>query len=199
MSTLLRQMKVAKGTVLFAPGQPCPGFLSLRSGCIRVSLTGANGREVVLYRVHPGEVCLQSFTCLIEGRPYTAEGVVEQDLTGTLSPPEVFHARLAEDAAFRQSVFAAVAHRFADFEQLVEDVALTGFDARLARVLLRLMDENDCLQATHDQLAAETASGRAFVSRRLAEFARQGWVRLARGQVQILDRDRLSQIAAQER
>jgi CRP/FNR family transcriptional regulator len=32
----------------------------------------------------------------------------------------------------------AAARRFADFERLVEDVALTGFEARLARALLRL-------------------------------------------------------------
>lgn len=199
MSLRPRQMKLPKGSVLFAPGQPCPGFLSLASGTIRVSLTGANGREVVLYRVHPGEVCLQSFTCLIEDRPYTAEGVVEADLEGTLLPPGLFQARLADDPAFRASILAAVAHRFADFEQLVEEVALTGFDARLARVLLRLRDASGDVVATHDQLAAETASGRAFVSRRLAEFAKLGLVHLARGRVTVLDTQALDQIAAQER
>jgi hypothetical protein len=47
---------------------------------------------------------------------------------------------MAEDADFRADIFGSVARRFGDFEQLVEDVALIGFDARLARTLLRLRE-----------------------------------------------------------
>lgn len=54
-------MRVPAGTVLFRPQEPCRGFLALRSGSIKVSLTSASGREIVLYRVHPGEICLQTF------------------------------------------------------------------------------------------------------------------------------------------
>jgi CRP/FNR family transcriptional regulator len=48
---------------------------------------------------------------------------------------------MAEDPEFRADIFGSVARRFGDFEQLVEDVALIGFDARLARTLLRLRDD----------------------------------------------------------
>ncbi|PCH70265.1 MAG: cyclic nucleotide-binding protein, partial [Rhodobacteraceae bacterium] len=74
------------GTVLFRPGQECPGFVRLQSGSIRVTLSAANGREVVLYRVAPGDVCLQTFACLTDGRSYSAEGVAEQDIVGEIMP-----------------------------------------------------------------------------------------------------------------
>lgn len=184
------------GTVLFAPGQDCPGFLRVREGSVRVTLTGAAGRAVVLYRVGPGDVCLQTFACLTEGRSYSAEGRAETDLRAELLPHAAFRRAMAQDDSFRAEVLQAVARRFADFEQLVEDVALTGFDARLARALLRLAGADGRLDLTHDALAAETASGRAFVSRRLAEFARQGLVAPGRGQLRLLDRAGLEQIAA---
>lgn len=92
----------------------------------------------------------------------------------------------------------AVSRRFHDFERLVEDVALIGFDARLARALLRLGKSGDHLTVTHDRLAAETASGRAFVSRRLAEFQRMGLVETGRGSLKLVNRDGLSRIAADE-
>ena len=111
---------------------------------------------------------------------------------------KLFRRAMADDEAFRSEILHAVARRFADFEHLVEDVALTGFDTRLARALLRLA-KDDSVTATHEALAAETASGRAFVSRRLAEFARQGLVELARGRVTLLDRAGLERIAADER
>lgn len=186
------------GDVLFRPDEDCKGFVVLEKGTIRVSLTAANGREIVLYRVHPGEICLQTFNCLVEGRVYSAEGVAETALEGAVVPPDEFRRLLAEDASFRDRVFTAVAHRFADFEQLIEDVALTGFDARLARVLLRLADERLCVNATHETLAVEAGSGRAVVSRQLGQFAREGWVELRRGQTHILDRAQLERIAGGE-
>lgn len=197
--TALRRLSAPAGTVLFAPGQECPGFLRLDSGRIRVTLTAPNGREVVLYRVGPGDVCLQTFACLTDGRRYSAEGVAETDVTGEMLPHAAFRTEMANNEAFRAEVLTAVARRFADFEQLVEDVALTGFDARLARTLLRLAGPDGAVAATHEALAAETASGRAFVSRRLGEFARQGWVAGGRGSLRLLDREALSRIAAGER
>ncbi|MGR3761828.1 Crp/Fnr family transcriptional regulator [Roseobacteraceae bacterium NS-SX3] len=183
------------GTVLFRPGEECPGFVRLSSGRIRVTLTAANGREVVLYRVGPGDVCLQTFACLTEGRAYGAEGVAETALEGEIVPHADFRRAMSEDAGFRSEVLAAVARRFGEFEQLVEDIALTGFDARLARVLLRLAGDEGTVRITHEALAAETASGRAFVTRRLREFARLGLVEQGRGRVRILDRARLKQTA----
>lgn len=192
-------LTASKGDILFSPGAPCAGFVLLDSGTIRVSLTARNGREVVLYRVSPGDICLQTFSCLIENRTYSAEGIAETDLTGRIVPADAFRARLGQDPAFRDSVFSSVAHRFSDFEQLVEDVALTGFDARLARTLLRLVGPDGTLSATHDQLAAETASGRAFVSRRLAEFSRRGLVDPGRGTLRVTDMDGLRRVAADDR
>jgi len=187
------------GTVLFRAGQDCPGFVRLHRGTIRVTLTAANGREVVLYRVAPGDVCLQTFACMTDGRSYSAEGIAETDIEGEVMPHALFRNELADNPTFRAEVMTAVARRFSDYEQLVEDVALTGFDARLARVLLRLAQDSDEITITHDSLAAETASGRAFVSRRLGEFAKRGLVKGTRGRVHLLDRAGLERIAGQER
>ncbi len=196
---MIRRFAARAGDVLFHPGAACPGFLILDEGTIRVTLTAANGREVVLYRVTRGSICLQTFTCLVSDARYSAEGVVEADVTGEIVPAELFQARLAEDDGFRALVFDGVAERFSEYQRLVEEVALTGFDQRLARVLLRLADAASFVTATHAALAVETASGRAFVSRRLAEFARQGVVEQAKGGVQITDRVGLERIAADSR
>lgn len=188
---MTQRLRLPAGSVLFRPDDVCAGFLVLRAGTIRVVLTAENGREVLLYRVTPGDVCLQTFACLVEHRPYAAEGIAESDIEAELIPAGLFEDRVAHDPAFRSMIFAGVAHRFADLEQLVEDVALTGFPARLARLLLRRVDADGLVTATHEALAVEAASGRAVVSRQLARFARAGHVELARGSVRILDRNAL--------
>jgi CRP/FNR family transcriptional regulator len=194
-----RAFAASKGQVIFHPGQECPGYLVLSEGSIKVTLTGSSGREVVLYRVRPGEVCLQTFSCLVEGTTYAAEGMAESDLAGELIPAEQFAARMEEDRAFREQVLGSVATRFGEYQQLIEEVALTGFDARLARVLLRLSAGEGLVAATHNALAAETASGRAYVSRRLADLAERGIVAQRKDGIAILDLAGLQRIAAEDR
>jgi CRP/FNR family transcriptional regulator, anaerobic regulatory protein len=167
----------------------------LHEGSLRVTLSAPNGREVVLYRVRPGDVCLQTFKCLIEGRRYSAEAIAETALVADILSPDEFHEAMARDDGFRRRVLAAVARRFADFEQLVEDVALTGFEARLARALMRLAGDDCSVHATHEQLATETGSGRAVVSRQLAVFAAAGYVELQRGVVTLTNLKALEDIA----
>lgn len=191
----MQAQRIPERTVLFKAGDPCKGFVVLHAGSIRVTLSSANGREVVLYRVTPGDVCLQTFSCLIEKRDYSAEGVAETELVADIIPAPEFTKRIAEDAAFRDGVFRAVARRFADFEQLVEDVALTRLDSRLARALLRLANDKPEVQITHDQLAREIASGRAAISRQLSSFASAGLVTLERGRVVISHREGLRVLA----
>lgn len=188
-------VKASRGDILFRPDDDCFGFVTVRSGTIRVSLTAENGREIVLYRVRPGEVCLQTFGCLIENRPYSAEGIAETDVELDIVPIAEFRTRLGADEAFRDQLLAAVALRFGDMERLVEDVALTGFDARLARALLRLMDADGVVSATHEDLAAEIGSGRAVVSRQLGQFAREGLIGLARGRIELLATELLRDIS----
>jgi CRP/FNR family transcriptional regulator len=191
-------IRLAAGEALFRPGMDCPGFIALSRGVIRVSLTARNGREATLYRVRPGEVCLQTFRCLLEDAPYAAEGVAERAVQGVLTPAAAFRRRVAEDAAFRDSILMAAARRFADFERLVETVALSGLDARLAGALLRLADAGGVVALTHEALAAETASGRAAVSRRLEAFAARGLVEQGRGRLRLGDAEALARIAEGE-
>ena len=188
-------LRIPKATVLFSPGQECAGFVVLHAGTIRVSLVGESGREIVLYRVRPGEVCLQTFGCLINHTPYGATGVAESDLELEIVPAGQFQQRVAQDADFRGQLFHAVAARFADMERLVENVVLTGLEARLARSLLALADGTGMVQATHEQLALENGSGRAAISRTLADLARRGLVAAGRGTIRITDAAGLERIA----
>ncbi|NRB33408.1 MAG: Crp/Fnr family transcriptional regulator [Rhodobacteraceae bacterium] len=189
-----RDFFAPRATAIFQPGQPCPGFVILSQGTIRVSLTRASGRDVVLYRVTPGDVCMHTLSCRIDPHAFAADGVAETDLKGPLVPAETFHQKLAEDAAFRDMILRSVSARFAEYKQLIEDVALMHFDARLAKALLRLTGPDRTMRATHADLASETASGRAYVSRRLAECARQGWVAQQKDGIALLNREALDHV-----
>lgn len=183
------------GAVLFRPNDPCRGFIALTRGAIKVTLTSASGREIVLYRVRPGEICLQTFSCIAQGKVYAAEGVAEEEVEALLIPPAAFNRLMQESEPFRGAVLNSVAERFADFEHVVEALAFSGLQQRVATALLRLADGEGVVQATHEALASEIGSAREAVSRQLGLFVRDGLVVLARGRVELKRRDALSRLA----
>ena len=188
---------VPAGARLFHAGDACTGFAIVHEGTLRVGLTAANGREIVLYRVGPGDVCLQTFARLAGGGgAYSAEGVAETAMRIEMLSPAAFAVRVAGDAGFRDLLFGAVARRFADFERVVERVALTGIAPRLAAALLALADQDGRVAATHAVLASEIGSAREVVSRQLATFARRGLVGGGRGALRVLAPARLEALAA---
>lgn len=179
-------MHIPAGTVLFRPEAECGGFVVVHAGSVKVSLTAENGREIVLYRVRQGEICLQTFGCLVNHTCYSAEGVAETDLDLEVIPAGEFRRRVAEDGPFRERLFSAVAARFADLERLVEDVALSSVAERLARALLRLAGDGTVVDATHEALATEIGSARAVISRQLGAFQRDGLIEITRGHIAVL-------------
>jgi CRP/FNR family transcriptional regulator, anaerobic regulatory protein len=192
---LLQPFRMKKSGILFSTGSRCPGFLLLLSGEVKVSLHGAGGRSVVLYRVHAGETCVQTTLCLFSGDLYTGEGVAETDLLAVLIPASEFDALIAASARFRRFVFARLADRMAEITQVLETVAFVRIDSRLARALIEHAGTNRRVTATHQQLAEETGSVREVISRQLAVFEKNGWVRTGRGSIDIRDMAQIEALA----
>jgi CRP/FNR family transcriptional regulator len=185
--------QVPAGTVMFDEKNPCQAFPMLLNGSIRVTKTGANGRELQLYRVVPGESCILSSSCLLGGSPYPARGIAESEVTVVALTAPVFNRLVAEHEPFRNYVFSLFSERIADLLQLVDAVAFQKLDQRLAALLL---GKGKTIHTTHQALADELGSVREIVSRLLKNFAEQGLVSLGREQIEIMDAARLRRVAA---
>lgn len=189
-----RILHVPRGTVIFGPGKPAENMLLLLSGSVRVQQSGESGREIVLYRVNPGESCVLTTACLMSHEEYPAEGIAETDATAAAIPRPVFDEALARSPVFRQFVFDAYGRRIADLFLTIEDIAFRRVDIRLAQKLVELA-EGGRLKATHARLATELGTAREVISRQLAEFQRRGWVELSRGEIRLTDPESLRALA----
>lgn len=178
-----RRREVPAGTAVFLPGDAPSDLLILVEGTLRVQQVSEGGREVVLYRVRPGETCVLTTACLMNEEGYAAEGIAETDLVVAAIPRAAFDELLARSAPFRRLVLETYARRLADLLLVVEQIAFRRIDVRLARRLLDRRDADGRVHATHQGLAVELGTAREVVSRQLKEFARRGWVRLSRGEV----------------
>ncbi|MBI4808049.1 MAG: Crp/Fnr family transcriptional regulator [Nitrosomonadales bacterium] len=185
-------MPIPAGAIIFDENQPCQGFPMLLSGSIRVIKSSPNGRELQLYRVSPGESCILTSSCLLGHTRYQARGIAEQALEMVLLPAPSFHTLLGEHASFRNYVFHLFSDRLTDLMQLVSAVAFQKLDQRLAALLIA---KPSPLHTTHQALADELGSAREMVSRLLKGFAEQGWVKLAREQIEVTDAAALKRFA----
>lgn len=188
----LRVFDVPAGTQVFDDCQACQGFPFVLRGSLRVLKVAANGRELPLYRVTPGETCIISSSCLLGREPYNARGIAESDSRLALLPQPLFDELLA-DTGFRNFVFHLFAERIAELMRLIDEVAFRKLDARLAT---RLLGHGPVLQITHQQLADELGSVREMISRLLKNFSEQGLVHLGRERIEIVDAAGLRRLAA---
>jgi CRP/FNR family transcriptional regulator len=185
-------MSLPAGAVVFDENQPCQGFPLILSGSLRVIKAAPNGRELQLYRVVPGESCILTSSCLLGHTRYQARGIAEQAIEMVLLPAPVFHTLLGSQESFRSYVFHLFSDRLTDLMQLVSAVAFQKLDQRLAAMLVA---KPSPLHTTHQALADELGSAREIVSRLLKGFSEQGWVKLAREQIEVTDKTALKHFA----
>ncbi|MBI5261403.1 MAG: Crp/Fnr family transcriptional regulator [Bradyrhizobium sp.] len=190
-------IELPEGSRIFGPGQAPENFLLLLDGSIRVQQTSESGREIVLYRVQAGESCALTTACLMGYEEYQAEGIAETKVRAVAMPRALFDELMANSREFRQFVFAAFSRRLTNLFRLIEEVAFSRIDVRLAQKLLQLAGERGQISATHQDFANELGSAREVISRQLHEFARQGWVKASRGVVEITNRPALFRLAQQ--
>lgn len=182
--------RVTEGSVLYEEGFPCPWVPFVLTGVIRVFKLGESGREITLYRVEGGQVCVLSSTCVMpgDGIPLPAVAVAESDVHLLAVPAHVFRKLQMEHPELQAFVSQALAMRLAEMMMVIDEVAFGRVDMRLANRLAAVaQDEPDAtVETTHAQLAVELGSAREVISRILKDFERKGMVRLGRGKIEVI-------------
>jgi len=190
------------GAFFFRDGDLCEQFTLVGEGSIRVFKTGETGREITLYHVQAGEVCMMNTVCVFLGTPARATALVEAPLEALAFPRPVFLEWLTTNDVIRSFIFETMAQRLFDVMTLVEEVAFGKMDLRLAHLLCRRFANNglplSTLSTTHEEIAGELGTAREVVSRLLKEFEHQRVLETARGRILLRDEDalrRLQQLA----
>jgi CRP/FNR family transcriptional regulator, cyclic AMP receptor protein len=177
----------AKNQVVYVAGGPADSMLVLTSGELKVSNYSADGAELILASVMPGETIgelgmlsdLARSATVIATRPSTAM---------LLSRAVVM--QLIED---RPAVAVAMLQHLADMTRKMNGVAadLVFLDVhqRVARFLVsHARVPSGTVRITQSQLASTIGASRQRVNVCLQEFQRRGWVSLSSGTVRIVDR-----------
>ena len=184
---------VKKGTVIHNGGDDCTGLLLVKSGQLRAYILSDEGREITIYRLFDRDMCLFSASCIMRSIQFDITVEAEKDTELWLIPPDVYQSVMNESAAVANYTNEVMATRFSEVMWLMEQIMWKSLDKRLASFLAEesAIEGSETLKLTHETIAKHLGSHREVITRMLRYFQSEGWVKVSRGTVEILDMDAL--------
>ena len=184
---------VKKGAVVHGGRTECTGLLLVKTGRLRAYILSPEGREITIYRLFERDMCLFSASCMMRSVQFEVTVEAEKDTMLWVIPAEVYKGIMERSAPVANYTNELMATRFSDVMWLIEQILRKSMDKRIAAFLLEesAIEESGELKITHETIANHLGTHREVVTRMLRYFQDEGMVRLSRGAVTLLDKNRL--------
>jgi len=188
-----KALTVEPDTTLFSSTATCNNFMLILEGTIRIYQTAPDGREITLYRVEAGDLCILSLNSLLKKKSFNAIAVTESPVKALALSSDNFKNMMNSSQMFREYVINILTERLCETIYMVQDTAFNHLNMRLACMLGSLFERNKgkALKVTHQEIAFELGTTREVISRILKDFERQNCVTLSRGQIELASADGL--------
>lgn len=178
-------------------GNECSGVIFVRSGSLRVYIMSEDGKDITLYRLHKGDMCMLSASCVLKSITFDVFVNAEENSECYIISGYAFAEVSARNPQVKIFALETAVSRFSDVMWIMQQILFMSMDKRLA---IFLSDEtartnSDTVILTHEQIARYIGSAREVVSRMLKYFANEGIVEVSRKGIKILDKKRLRKLA----
>jgi CRP/FNR family transcriptional regulator len=150
LNTLARNAVVStapKGARLFASGDVCENFVIVIKGTAKVQLSTHTGREMILFRLEPGQSCALTTSCILTESPYYAEGIAETDLELMTLPANQFLEVLHNEPELFTILLSNYAQRIGELTGVVDRLLTRDLNVELKKLLLTKADSQNCCTA----------------------------------------------------
>ena len=193
LSGIIEYRIVKKGTRIHDSSAECLGLVAVRSGQLRAYILSEDGREITISRLFEYDVSLLSASCVMPDMQFNVMIEAEKD-TQFWSIPACFFKNLVDESLVVSNYSRSLlSSNFSELMWLMEQIMWKSFDKRLAAFLLEetAIEGDDTLKITHEKIAAHMGTAREVVTRMLRYFQNEGMVKLERGGIHLLNREKL--------
>lgn len=183
----------SSGTLIHRSSGDCKGVMSVLSGSLRVYCVSEEGREVTLYRVENGDVCILSASCLMDSLVFDVVIEAVGETRVCVLPSSALH-KIEEDNPFVSLyIYKNATEKFSEVLWTIQQLLFMKIDQRLCAALHdeMLRQKSTVLSITHEELAKQIGSVREVVTKTLKYLAEEGVVSLGRGKIEIADKKKL--------
>jgi CRP/FNR family transcriptional regulator len=167
---------------LIREGQFISSFPLILSGIIRISRTGNEGNELLLYYLKENEVCAMSLTCCMAQLTSNVNAVAEEPTEVILLPVEMINNWMSKYPSWKQFVMQTFHTRFRELIDTVDSIAFMKLDERLIKHFLDRNKKSGAttFTGTHQDLALQLNSSREVISRLLKKLEKDKKIKLSR-------------------
>ncbi len=197
ISQMTRMCLYSNNHIFYMPDDPGEVLFILKKGRVQLYRISPDGRKLVVATLQAGAI-------------FGHMGMIGQRMHNTFAEAVgeckicIMNRNAVEELFLAKPVVALrvlehVGNRLIDVEQRFEDIAFRRMPARIARLLLQLLNEHDSKRTlkgyTHQDLADMLGTYRETTTQILNELKQQGLIELGRKSIEILDYDGLVDIA----
>jgi CRP/FNR family cyclic AMP-dependent transcriptional regulator len=201
LGSYMRRRTLLRGSAIFAKGDPGSGLMGVLSGSVKISVPSADGRDIVLNIIHEGEIFGE--IALLDGHPRTADATAMTDCELMVIERRDFIPFLRSQPDLTMQIMEILCARLRRTSEQVQDVTFLNLPTRLAKALLRLIADAEGpastrkVTITQREISQIIGRSRESTNKQLRIWEKHGWIRLQRGAVTVLKRDKLSEAAAE--
>lgn len=188
-----------RGETIFVEGEEARGFYVVFEGKVKIFKLSADGKELVLHLIGPGDPFAE--VPVFEGRCYPANAEAVENTRVLFFPRESLLQAIRRDPGLAMNMLAALSARLREFARKMEELSLKDAPSRLSAYLLHRSEQSggsDELELGIQKglLASLIGTQPESLSRILAKMSARGVIEVKRNRIRILDRQKLKQVAA---
>lgn len=177
-------MKLPGKMLVKLEGDRSQDFVFVLTGEKRIYKSGNSSREITLYEIGAGDICILNASCILSNTrlPANAATIIETEVL--LLPAQDFLDIIAGYTEMRAFVHSRINDAVTSIMTLVSEIAFGKMDERIISYLIE-KSENGKLKRTHQQIANDLGTSREVVSRLLKELERQDLILLSRNYIKL--------------
>ena len=201
LGSYMKTRRAARGTSIFAKGDPGTGLMGVLAGAVKVSVASADGKDIVLNVFREGDIFGE--IALLDGRPRTADATAMSDTELIVIERRDFVPFLSSQPDVMLKFIEILCSRLRRTSEQVQDITFLNLPTRLAKTLLQLTGGVQGSAApskatiTQREISQMIGMSRESTNKQLRAWAKRGWIRLERGGVGVIAPDKLTAIAAE--
>lgn len=188
--SLALERRFKRGQTIFQKDDSGSSMMAVLRGLVRISVVSAEGKEITLNVIRPGEVFGE--IALLDGQPRSADATAAEETALLVVERRQFLPFLSRNQDLTLRLLAVLCQRLRQTSMALEQIALFDLPARLARVLLKLGTDYGRatpngiridLKLSQRDLSNLVAASRESVNKQLGAWREEGVLSLDEGYI----------------
>lgn len=186
----------APGEIILSHDRECNGLVLVKSGQLRAFFESEDGKEITLYRLLSGDICILTASCVLKNITFEVTLEAEKESEVLFIPAATWGNLAGRNADVKEFSMELVNERFSEVMWVMEQMVSKNMGQRVAAFLLEqsALENSETLFLTHETIAKNLGTAREVVSRILKYLENDGLLKLSRGQITLTDLKKLREL-----